>query len=78
MAQDRDGPADNFKRALTLAMKTIADEPELTVSFGAETPGLTDKRARLPQASSWRSTGRFAAPPSAAGSCQQPLQPLLH
>ncbi len=49
MAQDRDGPADNFKRALTLAMKTIADEPELTVSFGAETPGLTDKRARLPQ-----------------------------
>ena len=49
MAQDRDGPAENFKRALTLAMKTIADEPELTCSFGAETPGLTDKRARLPQ-----------------------------
>ncbi|MDX1716367.1 MAG: cobaltochelatase subunit CobT, partial [Anderseniella sp.] len=49
MAQDRDAPADNFKRALTLAMKTIADEPELTCSFGAETPGLTDNRARLPQ-----------------------------
>jgi len=49
MAQDREGPAENFKRALSLAMKTIADEPELTCSFGAETPGLTDKRARLPQ-----------------------------
>jgi cobaltochelatase CobT len=49
MAQDRDAPADNFKRALSLAMKTIADEPELTCSFGAETPGLTDNRARLPQ-----------------------------
>jgi cobaltochelatase CobT len=49
MAQDRDAPAENFKRALTLAMKTIADEPELTCSFGAETPGLTDNRARLPQ-----------------------------
>jgi cobaltochelatase CobT len=49
MAQDRDAPAENFKRALTLAMKTIADEPELTCSFGAETPGLADNRARLPQ-----------------------------
>ncbi len=49
MANDRDAPAENFKRALTLAMKTIADEPELTCSFGAEHPGITDKRARLPQ-----------------------------
>ena len=49
MANDRDAPAENFKRALTLAMKTIAEEPELTCSFGAEHPGITDKRARLPQ-----------------------------
>ncbi|MGB7204849.1 MAG: cobaltochelatase subunit CobT [Anderseniella sp.] len=49
MSQDRDAPVENFKRALTLAMKTIADEPELTCSFGAENPGITDKRVRLPQ-----------------------------
>ncbi len=49
MANDREAPAENFKRALTLAMKTIAQEPELTCSFGAEHPGITDKRARLPQ-----------------------------
>jgi cobalamin biosynthesis protein CobT len=50
MAQDRDAPAENFKRALSLAMKTIADEPELTCSFGAETPG-PDRQPCPPAAS---------------------------
>jgi len=51
MAADREGPAGKFKRALTTAMKTIADDPELNVTFGAETPSLAAHRARLPQVS---------------------------
>ena len=49
MAADREGPAGKFKRALTSAMKTLADETELVVTFGAETPSLAAKRVRLPQ-----------------------------
>ena len=60
MAQDHDTPAENFKRALTLAMKTLADEPELTCSFGAEQSGLSDKRARLPQVTRDSSTADLA------------------
>ena len=33
-------------------MKTIADDPELTVSFGNEAPQLNGHKARLPQVSS--------------------------
>ncbi|HKQ95665.1 MAG TPA: cobaltochelatase subunit CobT, partial [Aestuariivirgaceae bacterium] len=51
MAQDREGPTAPFKRALTLAMKTIARDPELAVAFGGEPPGLQGHRARLPQLS---------------------------
>jgi cobaltochelatase CobT len=51
MADNREGPASNFKRCLTAAMKTIACEPELTVTFGSEPPGLTGTRAKLPQIS---------------------------
>jgi cobaltochelatase CobT len=49
MAADREGPAGKFKRALTCALKTMADETELTVTFGAETPSLAANRVRLPQ-----------------------------
>jgi cobaltochelatase CobT len=51
MAQDREGPAGEFRNVLTLAMKTIAGEPELSVTFGAETPSLQGKKAKLPQIS---------------------------
>jgi cobaltochelatase CobT len=51
MAQEREGPTAPFKRALTLAMKTISNEPELNVTFGSETPGLQGTRAKLPQLS---------------------------
>ena len=51
MAQDREGPTAPFKRSLTLAMKTIARDPELAVAFGGEPPGLQGHRARLPQLS---------------------------
>ena len=45
----REGRAEEFKRALGTAMKTIAVEPELTVSFGNDTPQLTGNKAKLPQ-----------------------------
>ncbi len=51
MAQDREGPTAPFKRALSVAMKTIANEPELNVTFGADAPGLHGNRAKLPQLS---------------------------
>ncbi|MGH6875418.1 MAG: hypothetical protein ACREDW_10410, partial [Aestuariivirgaceae bacterium] len=51
MAQDREGPTAPFKRALALAMKTIANEPELNVTFGSEAPALQGNRAKLPQLS---------------------------
>jgi cobaltochelatase CobT len=51
MAQDREGPAGEFRNVLTLAMKTIAGEPELSVTFGAETPALQGKKVKLPQVS---------------------------
>jgi len=51
MAPDRDSPTAPFKRALSLAMKIIANEPELNVTFGAEPPGLQGNRVKLPQPS---------------------------
>ena len=49
MASGKEDTADPFKRALIAAMKTIAGEPELNVTFGTEAPGLAGKRAKLPQ-----------------------------
>jgi cobaltochelatase CobT len=49
VAADRESPGGDFKRVLTIAMKTIADDPELTVSFGNEAPALSGNKARLPQ-----------------------------
>ena len=43
-----EGPTEPFKRAVTAAMRAIADNGELQVSFGPETPGLRGSRARLP------------------------------
>ena len=39
---------DEFKRALTMAMRSISKEDELTVSFGAETGSVNGLKARLP------------------------------
>ena len=39
---------DEFKRALTMAMRSISKEDELTVSFGAETGTVNGLKARLP------------------------------
>ncbi len=48
---DRDGPLAPFKRALSLAMKTIAAGPDLVVNFGGEAPGVQGNRVQLPQLS---------------------------
>ncbi len=49
MANRNDNPAEPFKKALAEATKTLADEPELSVSFTVDPPGLTSDTARLPQ-----------------------------
>jgi cobaltochelatase CobT len=46
-----DNPADPFKKALAEATKTMADDPELTVSYSVDPPGLTADTMRLPQVS---------------------------
>ncbi len=46
-----DNPADPFKKALAEATKVMADDPELTVSFSVDPPGLTADTVRLPQIS---------------------------
>ncbi len=47
----KEGPTEPFKRALTTAMKTMSEEPELNVTYGTEAPGLRGLRARLPMPS---------------------------
>lgn len=49
MAAHKEDPTDPFKRALTMTMRAIAHDDELTVSFGANAPGLQGTTARLPQ-----------------------------
>jgi len=49
MAADKDTPAGEFKRVLSVAMKTIAEDPELVVTFGNEPASLTGNKAKLPQ-----------------------------
>ncbi len=44
----KESPVEPFKRALTFAARTIAEDPELQVSFGAETPGVRGDTIRLP------------------------------
>ncbi len=51
MPIDRENRAEEFKRVLSTAMKTISDDAELAVSFGNEPPALSGKKARLPQVS---------------------------
>ncbi|MFN3935613.1 cobaltochelatase subunit CobT [Parvibaculum sp.] len=46
--KSKESPVEPFKRALSLTMRTIAEQPELNVTFGTEAPGLRGLRARLP------------------------------
>ena len=49
MNKPNDNPADPFKKALAEATKVMADDPELTVSYSVDPPGLTGDQVRLPQ-----------------------------
>ena len=44
----REEAVESFKRAIEEAVRTIAEEPELTVSFGTEPPGHAGNAVRLP------------------------------
>ena len=49
MAAEKEQPSTEFKRVLAVAMKTIAQDPELSVVFGNEQPQLAGNRVKLPQ-----------------------------
>jgi cobaltochelatase CobT len=49
MSGPKDDRAERFKGVLGTAMKAIALDPELAVSFGNDQPVLTGHKARLPQ-----------------------------
>ncbi len=49
--QKSDNPADPFKKALAEATKVLADDPELSVSYSVDPPGLSGDSVRLPQVS---------------------------
>ncbi len=49
--KQNDNPADPFKKALAEATKVMADDPELTVSFSVDPPGMSADTIRLPQVS---------------------------
>ncbi|MEQ3626532.1 MAG: cobaltochelatase subunit CobT [Celeribacter sp.] len=44
-----DNPADPFKKALAEATKTMADDPELGVTYSVDPPGMAKDSMRLPQ-----------------------------
>ena len=49
MSSAKEDRAERFKAVLGTAMKTIALDPELAVTFGNDQPALTGHKARLPQ-----------------------------
>ena len=51
MNKPSDNPADPFKKALAEATKVMADDPNLTVSYSVDPPGMTADTVRLPQVS---------------------------
>ncbi|MEH7827054.1 cobaltochelatase subunit CobT [Gemmobacter denitrificans] len=51
MTKPTDNPADPFKKALAEATKTMADDPDMTVTYSVDPAGLTKDGMRLPQVS---------------------------
>ena len=51
MAADKPDRAERFKEVLSTAMKSMALDPELIVSFGNEQPQITGHKVKLPQIS---------------------------
>jgi cobaltochelatase CobT len=60
VAKEKDTPSNEFKRVLTVAMKAIAEDPELSVAFGNEAPSLAGNRAKLPQVANELKPGDIA------------------
>ena len=46
-----ENPVEPFKKALAEATRVIADDPDLSVSFSVDPPGMTTDSVRLPQIS---------------------------
>jgi cobaltochelatase CobT len=51
MTKPSDNPADPFKKALAEATKTMADDPDMTVTFSVDPAGMNKEGVRLPQVS---------------------------
>ena len=51
MSKPTDNPADPFKKALAEATKTMADDPEMTVTYSVDPAGMNKEGIRLPQVS---------------------------
>ncbi|MGQ0609928.1 MAG: cobaltochelatase subunit CobT [Paracoccaceae bacterium] len=51
MTKATDNPADPFKKALAEATRTMADDPEMTVSYSVDPAGMNKEGVRLPQVS---------------------------
>tara|TARA_B110000008_G_scaffold79509_2_gene81220 strand:+ start:2516 stop:4384 length:1869 start_codon:yes stop_codon:yes gene_type:complete len=51
LSKSNTNPADPFKKALAEATKSLANEPELNVSYTIDPPGISNETIRLPQVS---------------------------
>ncbi len=51
MTKPSDNPADPFKKALAEATKVMADDPEMTVTYSVDPPGMNAEGVCLPQVS---------------------------
>ena len=51
MTKPSDNPADPFKKALAEATKVMADDPDMTVTYSVDPPGMNRDGVRLPQVS---------------------------
>jgi cobaltochelatase CobT len=51
MMKPLDNPADPFKKALADATRTMADDPEMTVTYSVDPAGMNKEGVRLPQVS---------------------------
>jgi cobaltochelatase CobT len=56
----KEAPLDPFKRALTLATRSIAGDASVEVTFTNEPPGLSGKTARIPEPSRVPTKGEIA------------------
>ena len=51
MTKPTDNPADPFKKALADATRTMADDPDMTVTYSVDPAGMNREGVRLPQVS---------------------------